>query len=314
MFRLRQILTFVTAGLASAAFAVGVADNGKYRTAAGDREPAPIVENVRIIPPPTGGDLRVRIRTDKPRYHVGDKITVTFGVNRDAYVWIFDTDAAGLTNQVYPNYYDRQNFLHAGKTYEIPDKAYDLQVTGPRGNNKLTIVCVPQDYPFMDEFRTYTYKDPYPASRDGATGLVRRVESFRTEPSALSIQPIRPALREQLWATDDITFYVMDNTASDYRVPRYGVLSTNTYPSNARIYIDGEYYGRTPQNIDRLEIGFHNVRFTKEGYQPYECNVYISGNQTKELDIFLKETPVEPGYNRGAAKPAGDWGFFQPCQ
>ncbi|MCX7718976.1 MAG: DUF4384 domain-containing protein [Candidatus Sumerlaeaceae bacterium] len=312
----RILAAGLIAALVSVAAAVGVED-GTYRTLKGDRAPEDITRNIRIVPPPTGGDLQVRIRADKARYHVGDRIKLTFGVNRDSYVYIFNTDAAGMTNQIFPNYYDRSNFLRAGKTYYIPDRTYDLEVTPPRGTNRVTIVAVAQDYPFLAEYRAYTRRDPYPASREGATALIRRIESFRSEPSGMSIQPVRPAPREQMWATDDTTFYVMDipgREPPDYRVARYGALAINTYPTNARIYLDGDYFGRSPQIISRLEIGYHKLRVEKEGYLPYECNVYVKGNETKDLDIFLHETPAEPGFRRSAKPEDGWWGFFDPVR
>ncbi|MCX7020352.1 MAG: DUF4384 domain-containing protein [bacterium] len=305
-------LVWLMCGLASA---VGVQD-GTYRTNNEDEAPADITDNVRIIPPPTGGDLRVRIRADHARYHVGDSIKINFGVNRDSNVFIFDTDASGLTHQIFPNYYDRSNFLRAGKTYYIPDRSYDLEISPPSGNNTLTIIAVARDYPFLGEWRQYTHQDPYPASREGAAALVRRIESFRHEPSAMSVQPLRPAPRENLWAEDTTTFYVMENYGEpDYRAPRWGMLDVDTYPNNARIYIDSDYYGRSPQVIERLQPGYRRIRLTKEGYQPYECNVYIRANQTKELDIFLEPTPTQQGYSRGNLPINGQgWGFFSPNQ
>ena len=299
--------------LAAWAGAVGVSDNGVYRVYSGERQPPDVFENVRVVPPPLNGNMIVRVRTDLPRYHVGDQLRAYFGVNRDAYVFIYSTDASGITRQIFPNYYDTQNFLRAGKTYYIPDRGYDLEVTGPSGNETLTIVGVLGDYPFMDEFRRYTRQDPYPASRDGAAALVRRLESFRQEPSALELHAIRPVPRENLWATDSTTFYVMDRQRvppPNYKVPRYGWLEVDTYPSNARIYIDGDHYGRTPQVIDRLEIGYHHLLLEKEGFLPYECDVYIKGNETKHLDIFLKTTPEEPGYSRTDQNQGGGLGGF----
>lgn len=300
--------------VATSVCAVGVADNGAYRVYSGERAPADVFDNVRIVPPPMGGNLQVRVRTDRARYHVGDKLNVTFGVNRDAYVFIFDTDSHGITHQIFPNYYDEQNFLRAGKTYFIPDRTYDLEVAPPSGNDTLTIVAVQNDYPFMDEWRTFSRHDPYPTSRDGAAALVRRLEQFREEPSALELRPLRPAPRENLWAVDSTTYYVMDRERVPppvYKVPRFGWLEVDTYPSNARIYIDGHHYGRSPQVIERLEIGYHQVLLTKEGYEPYECNVYIKGNETKHLDIFLRQTAPEPGFsedeNRGGSS---GFGFF----
>lgn len=299
------------------ATAVGVSDNGTYKVYSGERAPAEPWENVRIVPPPLGGILKTSIRTDRPRYHVGDQLQIFFGVNKDAYVYIFETDAAGLTHQLFPNYYDTQNFLRAGKQYYIPDRGYDLEITGPSGNSRLTIIAVMEEFPFLAEYRHYTREDPYPASREGGTALVRRIESFRSEPSAMLPAPVRPVPRDNVWATDDTTFYVMDRQRvppPSYKVPRYGWLEVDTYPSNARIYIDSDYFGRSPQVIDRLEIGYHHILLEKEGYEPYECNVYIKGNETKHLDIFMKTTPYEPGFSRSENPATREGiGFFSPA-
>jgi len=280
----------------STALAVGTEGVGKYRPQNGEREPAAIEDHVRIVPPPTGGPLRVSVKTDKERYHVYDPIKVSFGVNRDSYVYIFTTDPAGITRQIFPNYYDTNNFCRAGKAYYIPDRGYDLEVLGPQGRENIDIVAVMDKYPFLQDYHMYTLQDPYPASREGAVALIRRIESFRREPSAMTKQPIRPALKENLWATNDASFYVMDNQTNEpsvYKVARRGNLDVDTYPSNARIYIDGDYYGRSPQVITRLDIGYHKVLLEKEGYIPYETHVYIKGNETKQIDVFLKQTPVE---------------------
>jgi hypothetical protein len=306
------VLTVIVLLGASFCGGVSVSDRGSYRTNTGERAPAEIIENVRIIPPPTGGDLQVRVRPDRAKYHVGDPIRIEFGVNRDSYVYIFDTDASGITRQIFPNYYDRQNFIRAGRTYRIPDRSYDLEVTLPTGRETLAIVAVAQDFRFLSDYNRFSRKDPYPASHEGAAGLVRRIESFRHEPPSTEMRAVRPVPRRDLWAEDTATFYVMGRRMMppyDYRVARYGSLDVDTYPNNARIYIDHEYYGRSPQVIDRLEIGYHRVHIEKEGYQPYTCNVYIKGNKTKSLDIFLKETPVYPS-RKTREKSGGGIGFF----
>ena len=278
-------------------WAVGVENNGMYRPHSDEKEPLPIDQNIRIVPPPTGGILRTSIKTDRDRYHVNDPVKISFGVNRDSYVYIFETDSRGQTRQMFPNYYDQNNFARAGKTYYIPDRGYDIEVLGPQGRCNLVIVAVMEDFPFLDDYKYYSMADPYPASREGATALVREIESFRREPSATTIQPIRPAIKENLWATGDSSFYVMDNQKAEpavYKVARYGNLDVDTYPSNARIYVDSEYRGRSPQVIQRLDIGYHAVRLEKEGLIPYEVTVYIKGNETKQMDVFMNDTPLLP--------------------
>lgn len=277
--------------------AVGTEGVGKYRPQNGEREPAAIDEHVRIVPPPTGGPLRVSVKTDKERYHVNDPLKVSFGVNRDSYVYIFTTDPSGITRQIFPNYYDTDNFCRAGKAYYIPDRGYDLEVLGPQGRENIAIVAVMEKFPFLEDYHMYSLSDPYPASREGAVALVREIESHRLEPSSTTKQPIRPAIKENLWASSDTSFYVMDNERVEphvYKVARRGNLDVDTYPSNARIYIDRDYYGRSPQVIERLDIGYHHVLLEKEGYIPYSVTVYIKGNETKQMDVFMTKTPVLP--------------------
>lgn len=312
---LRLVLGLCMVASAALAGAVGVANDGAYRVRTSEREPADPGENIRVVPPPTGGVLKVDIHTDKARYHVYDAMQVFFSVNKDSYVYIFDTDAAGITHQVFPNYYDNNNYVRAGKTYYIPDRSYDLEVMGPQGRASLNIVAVVNDFQFLDEYRFYTRQDPFPASREGATAMVRQIEQFRAEPSALGVHPLRPALKENLWAAESMTYYVMGNEVVQppvYKTPRYGRLDIDTYPSNARIYIDSDYYGRTSQVIDRLEIGYHHLRLEKEGYIPYDCNIYIKGNETKHMDIFLQETPVMPAQEKHDNQMRGGstFGFF----
>lgn len=282
---------------------------GAYRPATETREEPTVDSRVAIVPRPTDTVLSARIRTDRARYHIGDPIRIYFSVSRDAYVFIFDTDAAGVTRQIFPNYFDRNNFIRGGRQYSIPDRSYDLEVTGPAGNEQLTIVAVGQYFPFLDEWHRYSRTNPYPASREGATALVRRIESFRTEPSARGVVPVRPAPRQNLWAEDSTTFYVMGVSRvppPSYKVPRFARLEIHSIPENARIYIDNEYYGRTPQIIERLEVGYHRLRLEKNGYRPYETNIYLRANDNQHLDIFLHQTEPRPAYRWKGI------GFFRP--
>lgn len=294
--------------------AAGIDNDGTYRTHDADRRPADIVDTVRIIPPPTGGNMLVRVRPDRARYHIGDPLRISFGVNRDAHVFIFDTDAAGVSRLIFPNYYDTDNFLRAGKSYYIPDRGYQMEVAGPAGNETLTAIAVGDPYPLLGEYRTFSKDDPYPAWREGAAGMIRRIETHRREPSGMEMRPLRPVPKENLYSTDDTTFYVMGSGIDTYRPARYGKLDLDTYPNNARIYIDGQYFGRTPQVIDRLAVGTHSLRLTKEGYLPFEGNFFTKGNETKSLDLFLRETPPDPGFSRSAKPPGpGGLGFLLPC-
>ena len=51
-------------------------------------------------------------------------------------------------------------------------------------------------------------------------------------------------------------------------------LSVSSTPSEARIYLDGEYGGTTPNNIE-ISKGWHKIKLEKDGYQILENDIKI---------------------------------------
>ncbi|MDD4278879.1 DUF4384 domain-containing protein [Candidatus Sumerlaeota bacterium] len=284
--------------IASSCFAIAINAPGVYRdNDSKSNVPPPNQENTRYAPHPTGGDLRVDIRTRHPRFHVGDTLPIFFSVNHRAYIWIFNTSPDGRTVQVYPNYFDRQNCIEPGSTYEIPDDSYQINTVGPRGTNRLDIVAVRDDHPISDRWRSYTHDDPYPAVYGGAKEMMNELSHPGTGMKHPSIKAIRHSDNDT-FASNSCTYYVMENVGDtpEYRQPRYGKIAVNSYPTNGRIYIKGCYQGRTPQMLDPISAGEHTITVLKEGYEPYECTVTVYPGRTAQIDAFLKATPVEPGY------------------
>ena len=69
--------------------------------------------------------------------------------------------------------------------------------------------------------------------------------------------------------------------------PITGVLSVLSQPLGASISIDGKDYGETPQNINGLLIGQHNVKLSKQGYSDEETTTVITEDDVTELNISL---------------------------
>jgi hypothetical protein len=242
---------------------------------------------------------------------VGDSARITFSVNRTAYVFIFVTDSEGVSRLIFPNFFDRDNRISANRKYSIPDRRYELQVTGPTGPAEITAVALEKPLPVFNEYIRYHRDDPYPVFRDGATGLTRRIEGTRRQPSVFDRRAIRPTPKEQLYAVDTTSFYVMDSSAEGMVSSRFGSVDVYTQPDNARLFVDGVYHGRTPELLDRLQVGYRTIRIEKEGFLPYERRVYVRPKELRQLDVFLEPTPVEPGYSR-SDKPKNQGFFFLP--
>ena len=73
--------------------------------------------------------LNINVSTDRSSYSVGDEIRVQFNTNQDGYVYIYDVDAQGRVQILYPSSESGNAFLRAG--------SYDL--TNLLGVGRLTI-------------------------------------------------------------------------------------------------------------------------------------------------------------------------------
>jgi hypothetical protein len=84
-----------------------------------------------------GGEeaVTVKLWANQTRYRVGDRITLSFEANRDAFVTLVNVGTSGEVTILFPNRFSGGHGVKAGKTYSIPEAAdsYDLQVKGPPG-------------------------------------------------------------------------------------------------------------------------------------------------------------------------------------
>ena len=87
---------------------------------------------------------------------------------------------------------------------------------------------------------------------------------------------------------------------------RKGVLQEvqiNSYPYEARVYLDGELVGATPLSLKLRSKSNYEVKFEKAGYKPYV--EYIAPDLDLKQNPILKLGPLEEGgfYNRLGPNP-----------
>ena len=73
--------------------------------------------------------------------------------------------------------------------------------------------------------------------------------------------------------------------------PTTGSLYVQSSPANAKVYIDGTYYGLTPHTINGLATGSHYVLVQKSGYQDWSMTASVNGGATTTITAAL--TPVQ---------------------
>lgn len=262
--------------------------------------------------------LRVSIWTDNNLYRIGDNVRIYFRVSRSAYVYIFNTDAQGITRQIFPNYYDRDNYVYSNQTYYIPDANYSLKATGPKGRESLQIVAVAQRYSFFNNYHSYRSAEPFPRTPDGGKRIIDKMKSSMPEDavggdnlnaspksSKLNISPGAGATiypyneyYAEDWAFFDISGRYYDyndddwDKWDDYDYDDYddnynfGELYIKTDPSGARIEIDNNYRGKTPFKA-RLRPGYYRISIEKSGYKTWYSSVRIKGDCSTQIKSKL---------------------------
>ncbi len=70
--------------------------------------------------------------------------------------------------------------------------------------------------------------------------------------------------------------------------PISGSLDVNTSPMSAEIYIDGKHYGQTPNFINDVLIGTHELKLEKSGCAPITKTITIKENETLTINEKLQ--------------------------
>lgn len=66
-----------------------------------------------------------------------------------------------------------------------------------------------------------------------------------------------------------------------------GILSVESSPSGADVYVDGEMKGATPLTLYNIPVKSYNVVIKKEGYADFERYVAIKVGRTEQVDAAL---------------------------
>ncbi len=226
------------------------------------------VEPLGIVVEPPAGDLTVTVTTDKPAYAVGEAVRITFTLNRPAYVYIWDIPPDGNVTQIFPNYYDPQNYFPAGThTVPTPGKTYVLRVQPPLGTEWLQILASTEPLP---AFAGYSPGDPFPLLGSDPEGWGVQVLGLVPEPTQR--------------AFDFTSFEIVASPP-----PGFGTLIVRSSPTGAKLYINGVFRGYTPRTVNLLP-GFHDVLVRKTGYQDYTARVFLVAGGTRTLEPTLLPT------------------------
>ena len=143
-----------------------------------------------VQPParPAGGDgLEVLAWVDRPDYTYasGEDVQVFVETSKDAYVTVLNVDPAGATTVLFPNRYQSDNFVTAGRTLQVPgrDAGFRIVVSGGVGAELLKVVASSEPVPLF-EARQLAEAGDFQVVRAQPAGLARSLTVAMTdEPS-----------------------------------------------------------------------------------------------------------------------------------
>jgi len=88
--------------------------------------------------------------------------------------------------------------------------------------------------------------------------------------------------------TADVTYTPksIDYVYDELRATMFGSLSISG-PDSCRIFLDDEYMGMPPLNIEYMRVGTHELEMVKSGYQGYHKTVEVRAGDSKDYSITL---------------------------
>jgi len=209
-----------------------------------------------------------------PAYQVGEEVRISVRPSADSYVYVFDVKPNGEITQIFPNRFDDDNFVRAGRTVTLPPSGarYMFNIAPPRGLSKVIAVASRTPLDTRQLARFDNENDLFAHSSIGEEGFV---QGFR-----IIVNPIPQAD----WVTDTALYYVGDRPAT----AAFGTLQLRSTPSGAEAYVDGEFVGYTPMSFG-TRPGRHEVRFVLDGYEEFSTSVNVSPGRTESVAAELRQ-------------------------
>jgi hypothetical protein len=218
-------------------------------------------------------------------YYEGDRVSLFYRVNRDAFVVIYSVDSRGRVNILFPVHPKQDNFVAGGVTHRLPDgdDDYDLVISGPEGVENIQIIASRE---------RFTIPDWYPNS-----GLIAETDDIHDYMDWLNMRYF-VKYEGQRFAYDRTALYINEWEEYYFRPVYYPYYPSWTVSGNvyfdywhgSSIYIDGVYWGCAPLYIPRIYVGWHTFTVYDHYGHCWEYDYHVSRYNTVVLDYTIINT------------------------
>jgi hypothetical protein len=147
--------------------------------------------------------FHIQLWVNQQSYQPGDPIEFSFRTDRNCYLTLIDVATEGIIRVIFPNKYSPDNFVQAGRTYNIPgDYNFRMKVTGPAGIEKVKAIATtkPMNIFEMDFVRgDYFFFEGKPDN-----GVITR-----------GIGGLASKLKKHTWSETELEFEIREAVSSE---------------------------------------------------------------------------------------------------
>lgn len=121
-------------------------------------------EDVAETPRESSKDIAVKLWTERKTYQIGEPVTFFFYAERDGYLNLVDFGTSDKVRVIFPNRFQRDNFVKGGEVVAIPtakEDEFKYRIKGPEGVEVVRAVFTThklQLYPGSYDFEKYVYQ------------------------------------------------------------------------------------------------------------------------------------------------------------
>ena len=174
---------------------------------------APKISAQSIIVNPVQTTLSARVWVNRdttgnaiPNYRVGERITLYTSVNENAYVYLFNVNPDGTTDQILPNRYSARagnNYVRAGQTRAFPAAGdqFTFDVSGSAGLNKVLVVASRRPLN-LSELSTYTNGQAFAQVKP-------QTQQQLAQALSITVNPVAQPIPQTDWISDTAYYNVV---------------------------------------------------------------------------------------------------------
>ena len=274
----RKILTYVLVALTLllCISAIGVG----YSQSPSPQE-AEKMKSIQIINPRPPFSLKLWLDQEgRATYQAGERIVILFQASQDSFVRIYSYDSEGRVKIIFPNQYSPHDFVRAGETKSI-EGIIDADTT--------------PGIEYVQGFATTRSITFSPREGDLISKQFMPEVSPDYNKYTKTIRGIIATIPSTAWTSSNLLSYMVRPIPPP--PTNYGRIIVHSKPNKVKVYLDNNYQGTTPINIDRVAPGQHRISFVMDGYRDQIENVSVSPSRTTTVSANL--VPI-PEYGTGS--------------